>query len=113
LGRLGVNADAPMAGQRLLMQHPDDASLGPFLRRASAGLSLLFIILPEHNAQLYKRIKTFADRDFGFHTICSVGSKLAKERGRDQYMANVALKFNMKLGSINQIVENKNLGIIE
>lgn len=28
-------------------------------------------------------------------------------------MANVALKFNLKLGGINQIVENKNLGIVD
>jgi hypothetical protein len=62
---------------------------------------------------LYKRIKTLADRDYGLHTICSVGSKLWKERGRDQYIANIALKFNLKLGGINQIVENKNLGIID
>ncbi|EED16273.1 eukaryotic translation initiation factor 2C, putative [Talaromyces stipitatus ATCC 10500] len=54
-----------------------------------------------------------ADKDFGIHTICSVGSKLVKDRGRDQYMANVALKFNLKLGGINQIVENRNLGIVD
>jgi eukaryotic translation initiation factor 2C len=48
LGTIGVNADAPIAGQRLLMQHPDKASLGPFFERASAGLSLLFIIRPEN-----------------------------------------------------------------
>ena len=28
-------------------------------------------------------------------------------------MANVALKFNLKLGGINQIVENKNLGTVD
>jgi hypothetical protein len=72
-----------------------------------------FIILPEANMPLYKRIKTLTDKGYGIHTICSVGSKLAKDRGCDQYMANVTLKFNLKLSGINQIVENKNLGIVD
>jgi eukaryotic translation initiation factor 2C len=108
-----VNASPPLQAQRLQLQHPDDPALDQMLQRASGSLDLLFIILPEANIPLYKRIKTLADRDHGLHTICSVGAKLAKERGRDQYMANVALKFNLKLGGINQIVENKTLGIID
>jgi eukaryotic translation initiation factor 2C len=113
LGKIGVNATAPLPGQRLQLQHPDDAKLGPFLQRAAGALSLLFIILPEVNTSLYKRIKTLADKDYGIHTICCVGSKLAKDRGRDQYIANVALKFNLKLGGINQVVESKNLGVVD
>jgi eukaryotic translation initiation factor 2C len=113
LGRIGVNANVPLPGQRLQLEHPDDPALGPYLQRAAGALKLLFIILPELNAPLYKRIKTLADKEYGIHTICSIGSKLAKDRGRDQYIANVALKFNLKLGGINQIVENKNLGIVD
>ncbi|KAF5576968.1 eukaryotic translation initiation factor 2C 2 [Fusarium pseudocircinatum] len=113
LGKIGVNAAQPFAGQRIQLQHPDDPALGTTLQRAAGALGLLFIILPRANIPLYKRIKTLADRTYGTHTICSVGSKLAKDRGRDQYMANVALKFNLKLGGINQVVENKNLGIID
>ncbi|EDN03752.1 predicted protein [Histoplasma mississippiense (nom. inval.)] len=113
LGKIGVNVAPPLAGQRLRLQHSDDPAIGSILPRAAGALDLLFIILPEANIPLYKRIKTLADKDYGIHTICSVGSKLAKDRGRDQYMANIALKFNLKLGGINQIVENKNLGIID
>ncbi|KAF9774432.1 hypothetical protein IL306_007563, partial [Fusarium sp. DS 682] len=113
LGKIGVNAAQPLSGQRIQLQHPDDPALGSTLQRAAGALDLLFIILPGANIPLYKRIKTIADRNCGIHTICSVGSKLSKDRGRDQYMANVALKFNLKLGGINQMVENKNLGIID
>ncbi|KAF5700184.1 putative argonaute like post-transcriptional silencing QDE-2 [Fusarium mundagurra] len=113
LQKIGVNAAQPFPGQRLQLQHPDDPALGSTLQRAAGALDLLFIILPGANIPLYKRIKTIADKNYGIHTICSVGSKLLKDRGRDQYMANVALKFNLKLGGINQMVENKNLGIID
>ncbi|KAI4619887.1 hypothetical protein J4E83_005744 [Alternaria metachromatica] len=111
--KIGVNAQPPLPPQRLQLRDPEDPSLGPYLQRAAGALNLLFIVLPEANIPLYKRIKTLADRDYGLHTICSVGSKLWKERGRDQYIANIALKFNLKLGGINQIVENKSLGIID
>ncbi|KAJ4287638.1 hypothetical protein N0V90_012341 [Kalmusia sp. IMI 367209] len=113
LGKIGVAATAPLPGRRVILQHPDDLQLDDFLKRAAGNMSLLFIILPGQNAPLYKRIKTLADKTYGIHTICSVGSKLAKPIRRDQYMANVALKFNLKLGGINQVIENKNLGIID
>ncbi|KJK73535.1 hypothetical protein H634G_11206 [Metarhizium anisopliae BRIP 53293] len=113
LRKIGVNAAPPLAGQSLQLQHADDPAIGPILQRAAGALDLLFIILPEANTPLYKRLKTLADKNYGIHTICSVGSKLEKERGRDQYMANVALKFNLRLGGINQTVENKNLGIVD
>ncbi len=113
LGKIGVNATQPYAGKRVELQHPDDPMLNTILKGAAEKLSLLFIVLPEANIPLYKRIKTLCDKDYGIHTICAVASKLAKDRGRDQYMANVALKFNLKLGGINQRVENKSLGIID
>lgn len=113
LGRIGVNAPPPLQGQHLQLRNSDDNAVSSTLQRAAKGLDLLFIILPEAKSPLYARIKTLADKDYGIHTICSVGSKLAKDRGRDQYMNNVALKFNLKLGGINQILENKSLGIID
>ncbi|RBA11871.1 hypothetical protein FPRO05_14150 [Fusarium proliferatum] len=113
LGKIGVSAAKPLSGQRIELRHPDDPALGSTLQHAAGALDLLFIVLPGANIPLYKRIKTIADRNCGIHTICSVGSKLSKDRGRDQYMANVALKFNLKLGGINQMVEKRNLGIID
>lgn len=113
LGKIGINAAPPISGEHLKLQHSDDPAIGPYLQRAALNSDLLFIVLPEANKILYKRIKTLADKEYGIHIICSVGSKLVKNRGRDQYMANIALKFNLKLGGINQIVENKNIGIVE
>lgn len=113
LRRIGIDAQPPAPPERLQLQHPDDPALNTYLKGAVGRVQLLFIILPESNIPLYKRIKTLADRDFGLHNVCAVGTKLAKEKGRPQYIANVALKFNLKLGGVNQKVENKNIGIIE
>jgi len=48
----------------------------------------------------------------GLRNICVVGSKFAKEKN-DQYFANVALKFNLKLGGRNQFLDKDKLGIIQ
>ena len=113
LRKIGLDAAEPLKGKRLHLQHPADDALNTTLQRAAEKLDVLFIILPEVNAPLYRRVKTLADKTHGIHSICFVASNLVSERGRDQYMANVALKVNLKLGGINQTVEKKNFGIVE
>ncbi|KAL1601574.1 hypothetical protein SLS60_006489 [Paraconiothyrium brasiliense] len=114
LSTIGMTAPAPMPGKRVELRYTDGPELDAQLNGASrVGLQLLVIILPEASIPLYKRIKTLADKKHGLHTICCVGQKLAKDRGRDQYIANVALKINLKLGGINQVVEPKNLHVID
>ncbi|MCJ1459955.1 hypothetical protein MMC28_010334 [Mycoblastus sanguinarius] len=46
------------------------------------------------------------------HTVCSVGSKLSKEKGQPQYCANVALKFNLKCGGVNQSLPDDKLSFL-
>lgn len=48
----------------------------------------------------------------GVHTVCVVGSKFAQADRQVQKFANVGLKFNLKLGGINQLVDSKGLDII-
>ena len=47
----------------------------------------------------------------GINNVCVVASKFSKPNNH-QYFANVALKFNLKLGGQNQILDNSKLGII-
>jgi hypothetical protein len=88
---VGLDVAPPLQGQRLELNDTNDATLDVKLRSAAQNILLLFIILPGANIPLYNRIKHLGDVKHDIHTICTVGHKLAKERGQDQYMANVAL----------------------
>ncbi|KAF7919909.1 uncharacterized protein EAE98_009143 [Botrytis deweyae] len=68
----------------------------------------LLCILPVDDVMLYNTIKRFGDTRAGIHTVCVQHSKFAK--GDPQYFGNVALKFNLKAGGINQTIDK--LGII-
>lgn len=111
LNELGINTPKPNDPQKLELAGPDDPALEAGLRDRSQP-ELLLIILPAKTAPLYNRIKQIGDTKAGRHTICVVGSKIASPRGRDKYFANVALKFNLKLGGRNQEIDNSKLGVI-
>lgn len=66
--------------------------------------NFLFVLLANDNAVVYDSIKFVFDVKFGIPNVCNVASKFAKERGKEQYFANVAMKFNQKLGGINHTV---------
>jgi eukaryotic translation initiation factor 2C len=110
---MGITAPAPVPGSRIRLDGPDDPQIENQLK-ALAGhptrAKVVLVILPIAHRQLYNRIKHAGDVKVGVHTVCVVGSKFAK--GQLQYFANVATKFNLKLGGINQLLDNTRLGII-
>lgn len=109
----GITASAPLLPfQRLQLNDTDDAQLEALFKRAASSLQLLFVVLPATPIPLYNRIKLLGDVKYGVHTICSVGSKIAKPNGQDQYLRNLALKFNLKLGGNNHLVDPSRLGFI-
>jgi eukaryotic translation initiation factor 2C len=106
-----------MAGKHITLKSHSDPELDKtFEGAAKRGLDLLFIILPgrdkSDNTELYSYIKTLGDTKYGIHTICVVGSKFTGGKGEDQYFANVALKFNLKLGGNNQMVDPSRLSFL-
>lgn len=108
----GIVTSPPLAPKLVVLNSTDDQQLEDFFKRAASALQLLCVILPATPIPLYNRIKQLGDVKYGVHTICTVGSKMAKPQGQDQYFRNVALKFNLKLGGNNQIVEATRLGIV-
>lgn len=75
--------------------------------------NMLFVLLPNDNAALYDCIKTVCDVQLGVMNICSIASKFTKEKGQMQYFANVAMKFNQKLGGINHTVNISSLSPLD
>jgi len=69
-------------------------------------------ILPFNDVAIYNSIKTVADTKAGIQTVCCVGQKFMKEQRQDQYFGNISLKFNLKAGGINQIIDAPKLGLI-
>ena len=74
---------------------------------------LFFIVLPKANTALHKAIKKWADTEVGVQTLCMVKRNLEAQRGADQYLANIALEVNLKLGGINHMANTDSLGITE
>lgn len=105
-----------LGGREIELKSSSDPALEKLFQDASAKLDLLLVILPgrdkSDNTELYSYVKTLGDTKYGIHTICVVGSKFTGGRGEDQYFANVALKFNLKLGGNNQMVEPSRLSFI-
>ncbi|KAI1464868.1 Piwi-domain-containing protein [Daldinia caldariorum] len=68
-------------------------------------LNWLLVVLPKKApAPFYNSIKRIGDLHAGITTICIDGGKLRKTKFPDQYLANVCMKLNLKLGGNNQRV---------
>ena len=110
LQKAGIRAQKPEQGKVIVMGDRNDQSLEDALKKVKEQLCL--VILPARDTVLYNRVKSIADTKCGLLTVCVVGKKVANQKGQDKYMANVALKFNLKLGGVNQKIDDAKLGIV-
>lgn len=109
----GINIGEASPGSRQLhLKNEEDPELDKVLTSASERLDLIYIILPVKQTFLYNRVKRFCDIKVGLVNICSIGNKLVESNGRPQYFGNVALKFNLKGGGDNQLVDPSRLHFI-
>lgn len=97
--------------KRVELSDENDPKLEENIQAASRSVRLLLVVLPEARMDIYDRIKSLADVEYGLATVCCVGSKLCKNQ--DQYFRNLALKFNLKLGGHNQEVKTLRPSILE
>ena len=65
------------------------------------GISFILVLLQKRDDFIYPGIKRLCSVKFGVRTQSMLLEKAMKEKGQDQYLSNVALKVNTKLGGIN------------
>lgn len=116
LRRVGVDVSGYTHGLRINFNPANveaeiDAAIHRFTSHPERPApKLLLVIIPYIDSSIYNRVKFACDVKEGLLNVCTQGPKFAK--ANDQYFANVALKFNLKLGGRNQYLDNIKLGII-
>ena len=82
---------------------------------------ILLVLLPRKDPYVYGRVKYLADLKVGIHTVCTIPSKFTKPKKENDkvvaimdpmYIANLALKFNLKLTGKNHFMEKEYLGLL-
>lgn len=113
---MGIIVEPPFAGSTIRVDSPDDIKIETELRKIASSVKnparFVLVILPEVESRMYNRVKHAGDVKVGVHTVCVAGSKFAHDGQQVQRFANIGLKFNLKLGGINQLATSEGLGII-
>ncbi|KAF4982301.1 hypothetical protein FZEAL_2050 [Fusarium zealandicum] len=74
------------------------------------NIDFLLVVLGSMDSEIYNKIKTLADCTYGIHTSCVQADKFRD--ANPGYFANVALKWNLKVGGVNHKLRNE-FGIIK
>lgn len=72
------------------------------LKPQGGELDLLIAILPDNNGSLYGDLKRICETDLGLVSQCCLTKHVFKMS--KQYLANVALKINVKVGGRNTVL---------
>ena len=102
---LGTEGPTNPQGFHAPLPGPDDANdesiQNVFRTMFQLGIKIVLVVLPSSSAVIYARVKYWGDVKSGIHSVCVLTEKLNKG---PQYYANVALKFNLKCGGVNQLL---------
>ena len=109
LDACGIQTSEPFSDQIILDK---GRTMGDIIHEMhqKRKLDIIFIVLPRKETALFNRIKNFCDRTEGVHTVCVLERKFMTHDAT--YFANVALKLNLKLGGMNHILKEVDMGII-
>lgn len=96
---------APLPGSE---EANDTAIQKVFKAMSEAKVKIVLVILPFKSNATYARVKYWGDVRTGIHSVCVLAKNLNQGL---TYYANVALKFNLKCGGVNQLLP-KQLGFL-
>lgn len=68
--------------------------------------NLIVFLLPVASVEPYATIKNICDTQYGVASQCMIVEKAFSQKGQQQYLGNIALKVNIKLGGINSRVDD-------
>lgn len=112
LNEMGVATPRPSGGKKITLSGENDQ--GEIDKAVSELMkhrpTVIFTILHGSDSTIYNCVKQVCDVRRGVRNINVLAKKLAEADG--QYYANVGLKFNLKLGGINQSLKTDQLDII-
>ncbi|KAI0481304.1 RNA interference and gene silencing protein [Xylariaceae sp. FL0804] len=110
LNQLGLTVSNPMPGTRINAA-PQNIEAEIDLKISQMTAAMVLVIIPDgDNAVIYNRVKYACDVKHGLLNVCVRDYKFSKANA--QYMANVGLKFNLKLGGRNHAVDRAKLGLV-
>ena len=118
----GIETDRPLTDRMVLTGQEEDyfhktrglnflGTIRQMQQRHTTTADILLVILPKKDTTLYNGIKKLCDQTIGIHTVCVVGSGFRKQNN-STYLANVTLKFNLKLGGTNHTLGDIEMGIV-
>lgn len=111
LNEIGVAAAPSTPGKRTILtsnyEAEIDGAVEEIMRRSK--VSPILTIPPSSDSSIYNCVKLVCDVRRGVRNINVLAEKF--KGTNDQYFANVGLKFNLKLGGVNQSLKPGELGI--
>jgi hypothetical protein len=120
LGRVGVttagNADQLVTQDVSSGNSPDEKRLIEYLQRTGDESSdTILVVLPQKSYDKYAQVKRVSDLRVGRHVVCAVSDRMDYKHDGNispQYLANVAMKINLKGAGTNHAVEHSHLASI-
>ncbi|KAI1273975.1 putative RNA interference and gene silencing protein [Xylaria sp. FL0933] len=115
LHELGISVNNYMPGKHIVTdkQHLE-SEIDELIHRFAVSPKrpkLILVIIPDAEMTVaYNHVKYVCDVKEGILNICVLASKFS--RANPQYLANVGLKFNLKLGGRNHVLDPSKLGFV-
>jgi len=112
LSEVGMTTDLPSEREKISVKNLENALTKTASDLKSKRVKFALVLLPAADSWAYNTVKKVFDLKTGIRNVCVLQSKFFDRRGQAQYMANVALKVNLKLGGRNHDLDPSKLGII-
>ncbi|KAF9036354.1 hypothetical protein BJ165DRAFT_1409108 [Panaeolus papilionaceus] len=106
-----VEVKLPSKSQRDVIRSQVISTLDECIRKnLKSPPGIFLVILSNGDKHVYAQVKALFDMRHGIPSVCVQSGKIRKQQ--PSYFANVALKFNMKLGGVNHVLEDSRMKVI-